>query len=90
VAAIGDYLHLGNEPATMRISPEEYPQVERHAGDQEVNGSAVPAAAASRAPAGMSMALPCNFSVTSPKLTFMSGVLPNIRLFVAANYFSAA
>jgi hypothetical protein len=35
VAAIGDYLHLQNEPATMRISPDEYPQVERHAGDQE-------------------------------------------------------
>jgi len=51
VPAIGDYLHLGNEPANMRISPDEYPQVERHAGDHEADGGAVAAAGPSRAPA---------------------------------------
>jgi hypothetical protein len=48
----------------MRISPDEYPQVERHAGDQAADGSAVPAAGASRVLAEKSMALPCNFAET--------------------------
>jgi hypothetical protein len=48
----------------MRISPDEYPQVERHAGDQEADGGAVPAAGASRASAEKSMTLPRNFPET--------------------------
>jgi hypothetical protein len=66
----------------MMIRADEYPQVERHAGNHVTQRRPPDAARVRPRQAAQSPAL--------PKLTYMSGALPGIRFFGDANYFSAA
>src|SRR5580704_2370001 len=77
VAAMGDYLHLHrtmvrrrakrrpwSEPAEKIIRPDEYPQVERRAGDHEATPPRRPGPGRRPAAAALSIALPRNFRET--------------------------